>query len=442
MTLSNEEAIEAVRDVMKFRENERDRLEKIHDYLRNIQPHPAAPAGAQVDVKRLAEISRVPIMDIIVSSVAQSMYVDGYRGVRADEDSPAWDIWQANRMDARQTGVHRSTLTYGASYVLVLPGEPEPVIRGFSPRKLTAVYDIDDDEWPVYALRKDSETRYRLYDSTDVYTFEVESKGSEKEFTLIDVQPHGAKNTPVVRFLCSFDQDEDNVGEVEPIFDLQDQVNLTTFELLVAQHYGSFRQRWAIGWTAANENELLKANAAHLWAFKDSPQDLQVGEFDQTDLAGYLDSREASLKHAATLSQTPVHELIGAMVNLSAEALVAAEQGQRRKVIERQISMGESWEQVLILAAELGGKTVDLNAQIRWRDTEARSLSATVDALGKMAEMLGIPPQELWERIPNVSQQDIERWKKALESGDAIGNLTKLLDAQAQPPAVEEQAGV
>ena len=43
--------------------------------------------------------------------------------------------------------------------------------------------------------------------------------------------------------------------------------------------------------------------------------------------------------------------------------------------------------------------------------TTARSFAATVDALGKVATMLGVPADELWERIPAVSQQDVERWR-------------------------------
>jgi hypothetical protein len=82
------------------------------------------------------------------------------------------------------------------------------------------------------------------------------------------------------------------------------------------------------------------------------------------------------------------------------------------------------------LGASAEGVEVAEDAQVRWRDTEARSLSQTVDALGKLAQMLGVPPQELWERVPGVSQQDVDRWKAAAASGDAIGNLTAMLERQ------------
>jgi hypothetical protein len=251
----------------------------------------------------------------------------------------------------------------------------------------------------------------------------------------MESQRHNAPNgvVPVVRFLNVIDLDEDHLGEIERLIPIQDQVDDTTFSLLVAQRYAAFRQRWIIGWTAESEEQKLKASAARLWTFEDNPQDISIGEFEQTELKGYLDSREASLRHAATIAQVPAHELIGQMVNLSAEALVAAEASQRRKVTERQMSFGESWEQVLALAGAFEDIPLDSSAQVRWRDTESRALSATVDALGKMSQMLGVPPQALWERIPGVTQQDVERWKAEFARGDALSNLTALLENQANP---------
>jgi hypothetical protein len=158
---------------------------------------------------------------------------------------------------------------------------------------------------------------------------------------------------------------------------------------------------------------------------------MRLGEFAETTLDGYLRSREATLKYAATLSQTPVHELIGELVNLSAEALAAAEAGRERKVDERKTGMGESHEQTLQVVGRLMGVAIPDDAQVVWRDTSARAFGAVVDGLGKLAQMLQIPPQELWDRIPGVDQQDVRRFRAAAAQGDALANLTAMLDRQA-----------
>ena len=46
-------------------------------------------------------------------------------------------------------------MKYGIAYMVVLPGDPQPVIRPVSPRRLTALYADDvDDPWPEYAVEE------------------------------------------------------------------------------------------------------------------------------------------------------------------------------------------------------------------------------------------------------------------------------------------------
>lgn len=440
MPLSASEAVARTKELLAFRDKEGTRLNRIHDYLMNSQKLVWLPTTVPTEVANIAKISRVNMLKFVVSATVQAIYVDGYRAPLSANDEAAWDIWQRNRMDARQIGVHRAGISYGASYVTVLPGDPVPVLRGSSPRQLTAVYG-DDDEWPRFALEKRSNGTYRLYDETAVYTMTVGDSHDDVAWQM--TRRHNAGVTPVVRFRDTDDLDDPVLGAVEPLMTLQDQINLTTFGLLVAQHYGAFRQRYILGWIAESEEEKLKASAAKLWTFEDGPNDIQVGEFAETSLKGYIESREATLRHLATVSQTPAHELLGQLVNLSAEALAAAESSHRRAVTEIQTVMGEAWEQVLALGAKYMGVEADPAAYVRWKDTEARSMSQMADALGKLATMLGVPPQELWEKIPGVSQQEVDRWKEAAKEGDALGNLRTLLDRQAgtfAPEAAPEAA--
>lgn len=434
MALTPTEAVEQTRRLLKVRQDERSaRLDTIRDYLVNKQRLSWLPSSVPDEVRAISKISRVNMLKFVVRAAVQAMYVDGYRSPSGDAEA-AWVIWQRNRMDGRQIGVHRAGVSYGASYVTVLPGDPVPVLRGASPRQLTAVYG-DDDEWPVYALERLNSGAFRLMDAEAVYTMRVSDDAEPNDVKWLRTAEHGAGVTPVVRFRDTDDLDDPVQGIVEPLIPLQDQINLTTFGLLVAQHYGAFRQRYIIGWLAETEETKIKASASKLWTFEDSPNDVQVGEFAQTDLKGYIDSRESSLRHLATVSQTPAHELLGQLINLSAEALAAAEASHRRAVTEVQTVMGESWEQVLELGARYIGDEADMASEVRWRNTEVRSIAQLADALGKLVTMLGIPPQALWERVGEVigaSQTEIEGWKKLAAEGDSIAQLTRILDRQAE----------
>ncbi|HYH54016.1 MAG TPA: phage portal protein [Solirubrobacterales bacterium] len=452
MPLNSKQVVEQVRLLHGYHLAERLQLDRIRRYWKGRQALPAViPSSAPNEVHVMSQSSRVNVMPIVVNSLVQSLFVDGFRANESADDLQVWEVWQANRMDKRQSGIHRAGFGFGASYGVVVPGDPDPVIRGVSPRSLTVLYG-EDPEWPIWGLEKLGNGLWKLYDDEAFYYAEIKAKSplysgdDSLEITVIDTKEHGLEVTPIVRYLDEEDlDDEDEVeaengaadlpvrGQVSPLMPLQDQIDLTTFDLQIAQHYGAFRQRYILGWVADGEADKLKASAARVWTFDEDPSEISVGEFEQTDVKGFLESRESSLRHAATLSQTPVHELTGSLINLSAEALAAAEAGKDRKVNERQTGMGESHEQMLWLVGRASSPQIDvpLNGQVVWRDTSARAFAATVDGLGKLAQMLNVPPEELWERIPGVTKDDVDRWKKTAQSGSAFGDLAALLDRQA-----------
>ena len=444
--MGRDEAVSTARRLLELRDGEQGRLDRIQRYMCGEHDSVYVPKGARAEYRWLIERARVNILPLVVTVVAQNMYVDGYRPAGSDENAEPWAVWQANRMDARQHGIHRSVLTYGAAYALVMPGKPVPVITPFSPRRLTALYaDPVNDEWPVLAVEdrlentaKGQRRVVRVYDDQARYTLAGKPDGSQLEADGGNwVMEHRLGVCPVVRYINTEDLDGDGVvGEVEPLIEVQDQLNMTTFNLLMAQQYAAFRQRWVTGMAppldnAGNPVEPFRSRVDGLFVAEDA--DTKFGEFGQTDLKGYLDSRESTVRNIATISQVPPYHLLGQMVNLSAEALAAARDGLDRKTDERESLCGEGHEQTLRLCALASGdKTAweDMAAQVVWRDTSARSLAQTVDALGKLVTMLGVPPQELWERVPGVTQTDVERWKSAAEQGDAMGRLNGIIEKQ------------
>ena len=444
--MDKDSAVSTARRLLKIRDGEQMRLDRIQRYLCGRHDSVYVPAGARAEYRWLIERAKVNILPLVVTVVAQNMYVDGYRPAGSDTNAAPWAIWQANRMDARQHGIHRSVLSYGAAYAVVMPGKPVPVITPFSPRRMTALYaDRVNDEWPFFAVEdrlentaKGKRRVVRIYDDQARYTLAGQEDGSQLapdgEQWLMR---HDLGVCPVVRYINTEDLDGDGVvGEVEPLIDSQDQLNMTTFNLLMAQQYAAFRQRWVTGMAPpldgdGNPIEPFRSRVDGLFVAEDA--DTKFGEFGQTDLKGYLDSRESTMRHMATLSQVPPYHLLGQMVNLSAEALAAARDGLDRKTDERESLCGEGHEQTLRLAGLAAGDSKaweDTAAQVVWRDTSARSLAQTVDALGKLVTMLGVPPQELWEKIPGVTQTDVERWKTTAEQGDSLGRLNGIIEKQ------------
>lgn len=452
--------------LLDVQEKERFDLDVLRRYATGKQAMPLViPTDAPREVHEMARISRINLISIVINSLVESLFVDNLR-VTVDAEAgegapvepeqitaPIWETWQTNRLDRAQSGLYRAVFTYGYAYMVLTKGTPTPVIRPMSPRTMTALYG-DDPDWPVLALeRRRQRDTFRLYDETLVYTLGYDPV--KKRFALLGQAEHGSPYCPVVRYRDVEDLDLDDepiseqvarfgtrgnnmtdmvAGQVAPLMTLQDQSDVTTFALKSAEWYSAFRQRWIIGWTPASPTDKVKSAASQLWTFDDDPDAVKLGEFSQTALDGYLASRKDTARFAASLSQTPVHELIGDLVNLSAEALAAAEAGRDRKVDERKTGLGESHEQLAVAAGALQGVEVPNDLEVVWRDTSAQAFGALVDGLGKLAAQLQVPPEALWERIPGATLQDVRRWKTMRAEGDSMDALTGLLDRQATPP--------
>lgn len=427
------------------------RLGRTARYLAGNQDPPYAPRGAKTEYRSLAAKAVTNWLPLISDTYSKGLFVDGFRPARSADNAAPWEYWQANGLDARQTITHRGALEFGASYVLVLPGDPAPLMRPLSPLRTSALYADVDDEFPAYGLitRGTSLDGDRLFDVLDaeaVHHVTLPKNSATPRVGSSDA--HGLRVTPLVRFRERLDGDA--LGIIAPLTVLQDRINEAVFSLMIALQYASFRQRWATGMAVPiveDENdpkfgqpvEPFEAAVDRLW-ISTSP-DSKFGDFAQTDVSGHLRTYESAVRTMAAIAQTPPDVLLGELVNLSADALAAARDATQRKIGEYETIFGEAWEQCFRLAAIAGNDpeaALDTSSQVRWRDTEARSLAATVDALGKMAQMLGVPAEGLWERIPGVTDGDVLRWQELAGRADGMAALAAALTRQAAPVAGPE----
>lgn len=468
-------------ELRRARSLEWPRLMEIRQAYLNEAKGIYVPKEATREYDMLVDQARFNLVPLLVKTLAQNLFVDGYRptgesGRPSSDNSPIWDrVWQPNRMDSRQAKLHRGAIKYGYGYATVLPGqragERVPKIKPWSPLWLTALYeDATDDEWPVYAmsvsdpfllastrtLTGDQATallsssvlgpaKIRVYDDEAVYTIPLDYRANKIDLTDTKVERHNLGVCPVVRYIDEVDDDNLSLGKIEPQIPTQRQLNQTTFSLLITQQTAAFRQRWVTGMEIERDeqgNVVAPWNAAVNRVWQSDSVDTRFGDFAESDLSGYLNSRQATILFMAVTGQVPPHALLVAsgISNISADALVALEAAHRHDVAEHKTSFGESHEQLLRLAGlALGGDDgqaawEDTSAQVVWRDTQPRSLAEVADALGKLATMLNIPVEALWERIPNVTDQDLERWKAMRSETDVLDELSALVNGEAQDP--------
>ncbi|WAB10779.1 portal protein [Arthrobacter phage Tuck] len=423
------------------------RLGKVKRYLAGDHDLPYMPRGAKAEYKHLALRSITNWTPLLSDTYAKGLFVDGYRPAKAADNAAPWNYWQDNGLDARQTIAHRGALDYGASYTLILPGTLQerriPRIRPLNPLRSAAWYRDEDDEFPEIGLRRigstmDGAELIELYDRQSVYTF-AKPKDSEN-WILSRVDDHGLGYTPFVRFRERLDGEAQ--GIIRPIFTLQDRVNEIVFSTLIALQYAAFRQRWATGLVIPEDEETgepiepFQSAVDRLWISDSS--EAKFGDFAQTEISGHLSAYESSIRTMAAVAQISPNILTGDLVNLSADALAQMEASTQRKMGEYETLFGESWESAFRLAALAAGDStaaLDTSAQVRWRDTEARSLAQTVDALGKIAQMLQVPVEALWEKIPGITETDVAYWKSIKDETDLLGGIVAEMQRQTTTPA-------
>lgn len=434
-------------------QKENERLERIDWWYRWKHEPIVLPRAATKELKRLIDMSRVPWLGLVVSSISQCLYVDGFKSsldpVEPDDAPPSgpWKTWNANGMAQRQIAVHRAALAYGYSFVCVMPGEDNEgkrsVLRGVSPRKAFAVYeDPAEDEWPKYVLRVASRGEgkgyeVRLYDDEFITTYIMDNPDAKPEYVKRD--EHRAKVCPFVRYANQLDLDGRCDGEVEPFIPLASRINKTSYDRLLTQHFNSWKIRTISGMAQPDTDE--EKNRKKLQLRQDDllvseDPDTRFDTLDETPLEGFIAAWRSDIEALAAVTQTPTYALTGQMINLSAEALAAARAQLNLKVAERQKSLGASHVQTLRLSAALEGDQAhadDVLARVTWQDMEIRSFSQAVDALGKAATMLQVPLRALWMRIPGVEKTDVDEWVKYAAEMDPIQKLTATLERQERP---------
>lgn len=466
-------------------------LEQLYRRLRYQQEHfdlvnayycgepkkmPWLPDQAQNDLRRLIHLTRSNYMGLVVDAMVERMQVEGFRVNDSESsDDKTWAIWQWNNMDSASDQVLLESAIGGKAYILVAPNPDRPerpliypehptqavvaYVPGTARRQRAAALKVWRDEWTglTYATLYLPDALYKFQSSRVVARAAVAWVEPTGRDTSV-----GAEPTWVPRVGEDFEQPNElgvvpmveipnnprlltgGVSEIEDVIPIQDRVNKTLADRMMAQDYGAFPQKWAVGFPSEDEDgNPQRVNVGKDRMVTSDIAETQFGQWAAAPLDPYSNAKREDVKDIASRTRTPAQYLLGEMSNVNGETLKAAESGLISKVRQRFRTSGEGLEEVARLArqaAGLGGE--DESMETMWRNPEFRTEGELVDGLVKMST-LNVPDEALWGRW-GASPLEVERWKKMREDANAIdpiGQLTKLNgqlaglnDEQLQPP--------
>jgi hypothetical protein len=394
---------------------------------------------------------------IVVDAVAERMHVEGFRfpivegeGAESAEaeatisDEAATEMWQRNYLDLYSDMCHETMLVTGHSYAIVGP-QPD----GSTDQALITIeHPLEVITAPVPGVPRmrraaakrwfDEETEKELatlYLPNTVWKFQAASDEGRKKGAAQWEPREGVELAidnpfdgivPVIPFKNREKLLGHAKSEIAEIIPIQDAINKLFNDALVASEFAAFRQRILTGMEFPEDengnpipNFDIKAAAQRLMLIKDP--NVGVHEFQVSDLSQYTNLITLGVHHIAARTRTPPQYFQGQVVNVSGDALKAAESGLVSKVKRRSRFTGESWEETMRLGFMLQG---DMNrasayaAETIWSNPEIITESALADSLAKLAT-LGIPPQALWERM-GATQSEIKLWLAMLKENPVM----------------------
>lgn len=430
------------------------KLIRLNRYQRGEHDPVINPDSKDPVSRALAKIAVTNMVGLMVSLPADVLAVDGYQDGDGIAANAAWLHWQRSGLDAGQRAIFHSALTHGHSFTLTELVDGKARTRGLSPLRTVALYDdATHDVAPVAALyvhtwpTKDQNGWAYLWDRQYRWTLRLPSEmeiAAGRRATATGYADHGGKGEcPVTRVACQVDLEGRTTGLVEPSIVAQDALNKARFDLLKVADSSAFPIIWIAGTPHVTRKdsdgneiigpdgnpEIVPMQIDSNTVLIDESSETKFGRLPAAELSNHIGLVEHAMSTFAVLTRTPLSATNGKLVNLSSEALHSVELTWLRMVRGIQRQFGESIERIMRLGALMEGDetlAADVAGEVVWRDIESRSIAVVMDALVKEVS-IGVPPAEVFEKIPGMTQQRLNRIVKAWSASDPTALQTEYM---------------
>jgi len=331
-------------------------------------------------------------------------------------------IWNANRMRLKAGEVHKEALKCGDAYMIVWPNAKGNAVM--YPNRATNCSVVYDEEEPGRIVRAakywraaDKHIRLNLFytDRIERYSsgaaFDGRLPGARdlKELGPAVPNPYGV--VPVFHFANNGDIGSLGRSELDAAMPIQDGLNKSVLDMLVAMEFSAYRQRWASGIEVEYDSEgksisPFTSGAEHVWI---SPNgDTRFGDFESANLDQFLKVKDGFRVDMASVTGTPLHYFTPSGERLSTG--VGMRRGETRflaKICDRQESFGQVWADVMAFALRVEGRGSGSQLITRWEDPAPMSEKELLENI-LLKKQIGLPVERALSEA-GYGEADVKR---------------------------------
>lgn len=297
-------------------------------------------------------------------------------------------IWQRTRMNAVANQIHKEALKIGDAYAIVWPSESgDAQVFAQNSANIAVEYSPDEPNKMITAMKwwidENKYARANMFyaDRIERYISKSKTEGylpAAKDLVAVSdgVTPNPFGKVPVFHFANNADIGGRGRSELDPVIPIQDGLNKSSLDMLVAMEFAAFRQRWATG-IEVEYNAEGKAVAPFttgvdsLWVAGDSTA--RFGDFAAAELEQFLKVKDSFRADIASVSATPLHYFLQDATGFpSGESLRQASSRFTAKVRDRQSAFGEVWADLMAFAMQVEGHA-NTTLVTQWEDPSPMS---------------------------------------------------------------------
>jgi len=360
-------------------------------------------------------------------------------------NSATRSIWHRNRLATRAGEVHKEALKTGDAYLIVWPDDlGRACLYPNRAASISVAYDEDSLGRIAYAAKawrtSDKHVRLNLLypDRIERYISKEKAEGAvpeakgfepfgrrtpssalglrtptsarDRNSTRADggvrdpatdegvrapviENPYGV--VPVFHFANNADLGTYGRSELDAAIPVQDGLNKSVLDMLVAMEYSAFRQRWVAGIEVDYDAEgkaisPFKNGIDNLWV---AGKDARFGDFEAAQLDQFLRVKDSFRVDIASVTGTPLHYFLQQVGEFaSGESLKQSGTRFLAKVRDRQESFGQVWADAMSFALQIEGNP-GTQLLTNWEDPSPMTERERLENL-LLKRQLGLPLEQ------------------------------------------------